>query len=118
MCKKIQINYQEPYYNVVLGEDDVIGHSITSFFEAYDLAKEYQRSNKELEIVVPEDVNNLIDIYQEFRVMAENIGLPSEAFQGLADKLLQYKEEHKHEKRSFESFMIWLRNRNQSNYIH
>lgn len=105
---KIQITYQESYFNVILSGNEVLGRALTSFYDAYDLAKEYKRSNKELEIIVPEEISELIDVYYELRVFAEKMDLPTDIFQGLADKILQYNEEHKDKSRSFDSFMAWL----------
>lgn len=104
---------------MVLGKDEVVGHSITSFFEAYDLAKEYKKCDKELEIVISKHISELINIDdEEMSVIAKKFDLPTDIFQGLTDKVLLYKEEHKDKRRSFESFMVWLRAYNETNFTH
>ncbi|WP_121616855.1 hypothetical protein [Virgibacillus halodenitrificans] len=118
MSNQIQITYQEPYFYVFLGENEVVGHCITSFFEAYELAKKYKQSNKGSEIITPKHMSELINVYDEMRVIAKKMDLPTNIFKGLADKILFYIEEHKNKSRSFDSFMDWLRIYSKNNYIH
>lgn len=115
MNKIASINYTENgSFNVNLTvnkKSNVIGYGLNSFQEAYSIANEYQLLDDDIQIVIAPNVKENMDIYTEFRMVSRRLGLPDNSFEGIADKLIVYKEEKKGEKQSYQLFVEWLTNR-------
>lgn len=104
------VDYSDTGY-LVKWNNELVGQSIESFISAHSFAKEYA-NQYQVEISISDKAIEMIEIKKEFEVLAEKLELPKTIFHGLAERIEMYKAEN-HQKKSFDSFMEWLKKANQ-----
>lgn len=118
MSTVIEINYQEPYFDVILNinnNQEIIGYHLNTFREAIILAENHKEIDTSIEIIVNtqeyQNQQKTKEVYLKMNQIAEELGIPSDSFNGLVDSLYVYRDSVNPKLRSLSHFMESIKNK-------